>query len=101
TYALEIDVDPSWEGEPLWLHFEGVDDAFEVDFDGERRGGGGDIETRRTAFDEASSHRLAERVTAGLHRIEVRVYDWYGAGGIHRPVTLSTRPSGVASSFLS
>lgn len=101
TYALEIEVDETWIDEPLWLNFEGVDDAFEVSFDGEKRGAGGDIDRRITAFDERSSHRLTERATAGLHRIEVRVYDWYGAGGIHRPVTLSTRPFGVAAEFLS
>ncbi len=100
TYALDVELDEGWAGEPIHLNLEGVDDAFEVFFDGSSVGTGGDVPTRRTAFAERSSHRLAERATPGTHRLEVRVYDWYGAGGIHRPVSLSTRPPGTAAEFL-
>ena len=80
--------------------FTGVDDAYEVYLDGVAKGTGGDIGERRTAFDEEKSHLLTDAATAGPVTIDVRVYDWYGAGGIHRPVRLSTRPLGVASRFL-
>ncbi len=100
TYRRTLDIAPDWAGEPLFVNFEGVDDAFEVYFDGARVGMGGDIDKRETAFAQASSHRLSEAVTAGSHVLEVRVFDWYGAGGIHRPVNLSTRPLGIAAEFL-
>lgn len=100
TYRLDVDLPEDWGGEPLYLNFEGVDDAFEVFCDGEKKGSGGDIEQRLTAFDTASAHLLSEAVAAGRHLIEVRVFDWYGAGGIHRPVSLSTRPLGPAADFI-
>jgi hypothetical protein len=101
TYRLALDVPADFDGEPLYLNFEGVDDAFELDFDGARVGSGGDIPTRRTAFDERSTHLLTKRASAGSkHTIEVRVLDWQGAGGIHRPVTLSTRPRSEATEYL-
>jgi hypothetical protein len=100
TYRLDIDLPVEWHGEPLYLNFEGVDDAFEVYFDGRPCGSGGDIGKRRTAFAEASAHQLTASLEPGSHRIEVRVFDWYGAGGIHRPVRLSTRPLGKSAAFL-
>ncbi len=100
TYRLDVHVPREWEGESLFANFEGVDDAYEVTFDDQKVGGGGDIENKKTAFDEKQSIRLTEHVTPGSHRLEVRVFDWYGAGGIHRPVTLSTRPLGPAAEFL-
>lgn len=100
TYRLDVDVPREWEGEPLHLNLEGADDHFEVYFDGTKCGEGGDVANRRTAFDERSTHRLAARASAGPHQLEVRVFDWYGAGGLHRPASLSTRPLGRAAEFL-
>lgn len=91
-YGLEVKIPDDWEGDAAYLIFQGVDDYYEVYVDGVPVGSGGDIEQRRTAFDERASHRLA-RVEAGkTMRIVVRVYDWYGAGGIFRPVWLSNVP---------
>ena len=100
TYRLSVDVPADWAGEPVYLHFAGVDDAYEVYVDGVQRGTGGDIGEQRTAFDEEKSHRLMDAATPGQVTIDVRVYDWYGAGGIHRPVRLATRPLGSASRYL-
>ena len=51
----------------------------------------GDPVTRLTAFDERKSHKVTALVTPGEKcTIAVRVLDWYGAGGIHRPVALGT-----------
>lgn len=99
-YRLQVEVPADWAGEALYVHFEGVDDAYEVFFDGEQKGAGGDIKNRLTAFEDKTSHLLAEQAAAGTHLLEVRVFDWYGAGGIHRPVSLSTRPLTLAASFL-
>lgn len=100
TYAIDLDLDSRWQGQPLWLAIDGADDAFEVRFDGQLRGRGGDIAKRETAFDAKSTHRLAESLAGPKHRLEIRVYDWYGAGGLHRPIRLSTRPLDAAADFL-
>lgn len=99
-YRISIEPPADWIGEPLHLHLEGVDDAFELYLDGELVGTGGDIPARRTAFDERSSHRLTERAQARPYLLEIRVHDWYGAGGIHRPLTLSTRPLSAAAEYV-
>ena len=51
----------------------------------------GNIATRTDTFNEKFSHDLTALVQPGkTHVIAVRVFDWYGAGGIFRPVTLGT-----------
>ncbi len=91
-YGTTVTIPDDWAGESAYLVFHGVDDYYEVYVDGERVGGGGDIEARRTAFDERASHPIG-RVRPGQElEIVVRVYDWYGAGGIFRPVWLSNLP---------
>lgn len=100
TYRLALEIPREWGGEPLYANFEGVDDAYEVYLDGTQRGSGGDIQNRLTAFAEPATFRLSDAITPGPHTLDVRVYDWYGAGGIHRPVSLSTKPLGVAAEFL-
>jgi len=92
-YRIAVEVPKSWKGRPVFLSFEGADDAYELYVNGQLAGQGGDIPTRRTAFDERKSHDLTARVKAGeTCVIAVRIFDWYGAGGLFRPVTLSTAP---------
>ena len=56
-------------------------------------GSDGEIETQSTAFDRRKSYDISELVRPGQPiTIAIAVYDWYGAGGIFRPVTLSTEP---------
>jgi len=64
---------------------------YELYLDGKSVARRGDITTRKDTFNEKSSHDLTAFVQPGkTHVIAVRVYDWYGAGGIFRPVTLGT-----------
>jgi hypothetical protein len=92
-YRLRVDVPESWRGRPLYLTFEGVDDCYELYVDGNLVARRGDPATRKDTFNETFSHNLSEIVKPGSQaRIAVRVYDWYGAGGIFRPVTLATVP---------
>jgi hypothetical protein len=97
-YRVDVDVPKGWAGREAYLSFEGVDDHYEVYVNGKLAGGGGDPVKRQTAFDERKSHKVTALVTPGQKcTIAVRVFDWYGAGGIHRPVTLGTvelSPSG-------
>ena len=68
---------------------------------GKKAGSGGDIATKTTAFDETKSHKITTLVKPGEEMtIAVHVYDWYGAGGIFRPVTLTTSPEGMGSLFV-
>jgi beta-galactosidase/beta-glucuronidase len=90
-YRLNVDVPKTWAGRDVYLSFEGVDDHYEVYVNGRFAGSGGDPKTRQTAFAERKSHAVTELVRPGATcTIAVRVFDWYGAGGIHRPVTLGT-----------
>ena len=58
---------------------------------GRLAGKGGDLATRTDAFNERKSHNVTRFVSPGQRAlIAVRVHDWYGAGGIFRPVTLGT-----------
>jgi len=92
-YATEVEVPAEWQGESLYLCFTGVDDHYRVFVNGHEIGSAGDIETRATAFEMRTSHRLPIEVQpADVLRIRVAVYDWYGAGGIFRPVYLRTTP---------
>jgi hypothetical protein len=92
-YRLAVDIPPAWGSRDIFLSFEGVDDIYELYINGELAGKGGDLETRRDALGEKKSHNITRFVKpGGKALIAVRVYDWYGAGGIYRPVTLGTLP---------
>ena len=79
--------------DPVYLSFTGVDDYMDVFVDGVFIGSGGDLERRETAFELRTSFPLPpDSARSGEIEIAVRVFDWYGAGGIFRPVSLSTRP---------
>ena len=92
-YRLRVTVPATWTDRPIYLSFEGVDDMYELYLDGQLVARRGDIATRQDTFNEKFSHDLTARVRpGGQHDIAVRVYDWYGGGGIFRPVTLGTAP---------
>lgn len=99
-YRIELEIPPTWNGKPLWLAIDGADDAYWIEFDGVDCGSGGDVENRKTAFDTQADHRLADAVSAGKHVLEIRVLDWYGAGGLHRPIHLATAPTAHGAEFL-
>jgi hypothetical protein len=90
-YRLSVEIPARWQGRDVYLSFEGVDDIYELYVNGELAGKGGDLATRKDAFNEKKSHNIARFVKAGQTALlAVRVHDWYGAGGIFRPVTLGT-----------
>jgi hypothetical protein len=90
-YRLATKIPETWKGRPVYLTFEGVDDMYELYLDGKFVAKRGDLATRKDTFNEKFSHDLTALVKPGQECvIAVRVYDWYGAGGIFRPVTLST-----------
>lgn len=92
-YRTEVEIPEDWSGRDVFVSFRGVDDHYELYVDGTLAGSGGDLATRQTAFEERVSHRISGLVTPGqAATIAVRVHDWYGAGGIFRPVTIGTEP---------
>jgi hypothetical protein len=92
-YRIEVEVPKGWAGREVYLHTEGVDDAYEVYVNGKLVGGGGDIPRRLTAFEERKSHPITAAVRPGEKAVVVlRVLDWQGGGGVHRPVSLGTAP---------
>lgn len=92
-YRLWVDIPSTWEGRDVFLSFEGVDDMYELYVNGEPAGKGGDLATHKDALNEKKSHNITRLVKPGSRAlIAVRVYDWYGYGGIFRPVTLGTLP---------
>jgi len=100
-YRLDVQVPAAWKNRERYLQFEGVDDHYELYVNGKLVGGGGDPTTRRNAFDERKSHKISQFVQPGkLTTIAIRVLDWGGAGGIHRPVSLSTVEMGPEGDLL-
>ncbi len=92
-YRITVDIPRSWQGSRAYVSFQGVDDYYELYVDGVKIGSGGNIATKTTAFDQPKSFDVSKHAEPGKRVvIAVRVYDWYGAGGLFRPVTLSTAP---------
>ncbi len=92
-YRIKVDLPNDWPADQVYLNFSGVDDHYRVHVNGQYIGQSGDIAKRQTAFDERKSYLISEQVTPGKPvQIAIEVFDWYGAGGIFRPVTLTTEP---------
>ncbi|MBL8854788.1 MAG: hypothetical protein JNK57_12550 [Planctomycetaceae bacterium] len=92
-YAADVQVPADWQGEAIYLCFTGVDDHYQAFVNGQLVGSAGVIETKETAFEMRTSHRLPDTIKAGdTLKIRIAVYDWYGAGGIFRPIYLRTTP---------
>ncbi len=78
-----------------------MDDFYELYVNGQFVAKRGDLETRKDTLQEKFSHHISPFVTPGKPAfIAVRVHDWYGAGGIFRPVTLGTVPIRAELDFL-
>ena len=100
-YRRTITLPDDWNSERTYLSFTGVDDHYRAYVNGELVGTGGDIETRSTAFEERKSHDISRLVKPGeTITIAVEVYDWYGAGGIFRPVSITATPIGSERPWL-
>ncbi|HWH71142.1 MAG TPA: hypothetical protein VNT26_17275 [Candidatus Sulfotelmatobacter sp.] len=91
-YRLWVEIPERWQGREVFLSFEGVDDMYELYLNGELAGKGGDLATRKDTLGEKKSYPITRLVKPGQKAlIAVRVHDWYGAGGIYRPITLGTQ----------
>jgi hypothetical protein len=94
-YRISVEIPHKWSGKQVYVSFEGVDDYYELYVNGHRAGSGGDIESKTTAFEDRTSHLATDFVQPGqTATIAVRVYDWQGAGGLFRPVSIGTAAFG-------
>ena len=92
-YRTSVTLPGDWDAEKSYLNFTGIDDYADIYVNGEKIGSVGNIEQKLTAFEERISFDVTQWAQPGQPlQIAVAVYDWYGAGGIFRPVTLSTTP---------
>ena len=98
-YRVDVDVPPSFAEHDARVVFEGIDDSAIVWLDGAEVGRFGDPATRKTVWLERSVAELG-RLAPGRHALVVRVVDHAGAGGLWKPVFLTTGPTGAASSLL-
>jgi hypothetical protein len=100
-YRRTVDIPTDWDSPTTYLNFTGIDDYADVYVNGEKVASLGDIDTRETAFELRVSLDVSRFLEPGRAiQIAVAVYDWYGAGGIFRPVTLSTEPLSASPPIL-
>ncbi len=91
-YRLEVAIPNDWPEGAAFLHCDGADDYVEFYLNGQKVGSMGELETRKTAFDDKASFRLPVLKPGAKVALAARVHDWHGAGGLHRPLWLSTSP---------
>jgi hypothetical protein len=90
-YRANLTVPQDWRNEPLHVVTTGVDDYFELFVNGHLIGTGGNIEKRETAFELRASYEIPLVALQGEQlEIAIRVFDWQGAGGVFRPIYVST-----------
>ncbi len=90
-YRLRIKLPDNWDRLNIYLGFEGVLDTYELYVNGHFAGQGGNLATRKTAAEERKSYRINPWLQNQRECvIAIRVCNWAAAGGITRPITLST-----------
>ncbi len=98
-YRVDVDIPADWQDLDVRAVFEGVDDSFDLWVDGEHLGSFGDPVEKVTIWLEQQVQELG-RLTPGRHTIVLRVVDHAGAGGLWKPVFLTTGPIGSKSRLL-
>jgi hypothetical protein len=99
-YRVDIEVPAGFAGHAARAVFEGVDDSFVCWLDGEEVGRFGDPATQQTIWLERQVAELGQRLGPGRHTLVLRVVDHQGAGGLWKPVFLTTGPAGALSELL-
>jgi hypothetical protein len=100
-YRTEVQLPESWNGAPLFVFIDGADDFYELYINGKLVGSAGDIANKKTAFEEQRCFEATSFLERGKPVvIAIRVYDWYGSGGLFRPIQLSTTPRSPMSQIL-
>ncbi|MFY9341867.1 MAG: sugar-binding domain-containing protein [Planctomycetota bacterium] len=98
-YRVDVEVAADWQGLAARAVFEGVDDSFHCWLNGELVGSFGDAATRTTIWLERQVAELGT-LRSGRNTLVLRVVDHAGAGGLWKPVFLTTGPAEKASPLL-
>lgn len=100
-YRVELDVPADWAGQDARVVFDGVDDSFHCWLNGELVGTFGDEATKTTIWLEQQVCELHQKLRPGQRNVlTLRVVDHAGAGGLWKPVRLTTGPAGDAGALL-
>ncbi|MBX3418343.1 MAG: hypothetical protein KF851_12125 [Pirellulaceae bacterium] len=100
-YRKRVAIPADYHSPTTYLNFTGVDDYADVYVNGVKVASLGDRETKQTAFELRVSLDISEHIRPGEDlQIAIAVYDWYGSGGIFRPVSLSTEPLSTSPPIL-
>lgn len=101
-YRIDIPLPNDWDTQSLFMWVDGGDDYFEIYANGAAIGSAGDIATKRTAFEDRVSFPIPNSTLQSSDKLTlaIRVYDWYGSGGMFRPIFLSTTPRHKRSEIL-
>ena len=95
-YRVDIEVPADWNGLPARVVFDGVDDSFHCWCNGELVGTFGDPATQTTIWLQRQVAELGQTLRAGQRNtLVLRVVDHAGAGGLWKPVHLTTGPAGA------
>jgi hypothetical protein len=100
-YRVDVDVPAEWAGATARVVFEGVDDSFHCWLNGELVGIFGDAATKTTIWLERQIAELGGKLRPGARNtLVLRVVDHAGAGGLWKPVFLTTGPATKAAPLL-
>ncbi|MFO0940896.1 MAG: glycoside hydrolase family 2 TIM barrel-domain containing protein [Pirellulales bacterium] len=100
-YRTKADLPKDWKSGNLYLNVNGIDDYADIYVNGQKVASVGDIENKKTAFEVRDSFDISKLVSGDrTFTIAIAVYDWFGAGGIFRPITLSTEPTATQRPML-
>ena len=100
-YRVDVHVPEDWRGIDARCVLDGVDDSFHIWLNGELLGVFGDEASKTTIWLEQQVAELKQRLQPGKRNtIVLRVVDHAGAGGLWRPVRLTTGPVGTATDLL-
>ncbi|MBK8100487.1 MAG: hypothetical protein IPK26_25600 [Planctomycetes bacterium] len=100
-YRVDFTLPADWAAAPARIVFEGVDDSFDAWLDGEPIGSFGDPVTKTTIWLQRQVAEVGDRFRAGgKHTLVLRVVDHAGAGGLWKPVFITTGPVDASSNLL-
>ncbi len=100
-YRTTVEVPADWKGRTVSAVFEGVDDSFRLYVGGQEVARFGNPETKETVWLQRVTADVTRFLTPGTQaQIVLRVVDHNGAGGIWKPVFLTTGPVDARSDLL-
>jgi len=100
-YRVRVDVPATWRGKVATAVFEGVDDSFRLYVNGVEVARFGDPATKHTVWLERVTADVTQALRPGQpNSIVLRVVDHAGAGGIWKPVFLTTGPADARCDLL-